>query len=378
MALQSYSVSYSTDGINYTALTNVQNINLNIGIFAQLDQIRASTASVVIRYPTGYASPITALKSGTYLSVKNNTVPASAYDLWLGKIADVTVQYGIPYAGGVGQADFLSITAEGFFADLGRMNGNSYAMSAGTLPAQMTAATGQTGLSIAWLGSVTRTGAATTVSGTWADWVARTALSNNARLWDGLSTGANDVAIVSPFNSAVTEYNFSDTPTGNDQIYDQINFDSLSDNYYTQVTVSTESFGSSTVTDAGATVPYRTYEVNTINASTGQATDFANYLLSNYKTPRLAISSISAIAEAQSSFKLDKLVTGSTIANYPGQTISVTFRGTTYVCIIEGVTMSATPAGTRFTFSLSGADLNAYLILGNTTFGRLDYNKLGY
>ena len=224
----------------------------------------------------------------------------------------------------------------------------------------------------------TLTGAATTVSGTWADWVARTALSNNARLWDGLSTGANDVAIVSPFNSAVTEYNFSDTPTGNDQIYDQINFDSLSDNYYTQVTVSTESFGSSTVTDTGATVPYRTYQVNTINASTGQATDFANYLLSNYKTPRLAISSVSAIAEAQSSFKLDKLVTGSTVANYPGQTISVTFRGTTYVCIIEGVTMSATPAGTRFTFSLSGADLNSYLILDNATFGRLDYNKLGY
>ena len=48
------------------------------------------------------------------------------------------------------------------------------------------------------------------------------------------------------------------------------------------------------------------------------------------------------------------------------------------MCIIEGVTMSATPAGTRFTFALSGADLNAYLILGNTTFGTLDYNRLGY
>jgi hypothetical protein len=27
---------------------------------------------------------------------------------------------------------------------------------------------------------------------------------------------------------------------------------------------------------------------------------------------------------------------------------------------------------------VSGADLNAYLLLNNTTFGTLDYNRLGY
>jgi hypothetical protein len=40
--------------------------------------------------------------------------------------------------------------------------------------------------------------------------------------------------------------------------------------------------------------------------------------------------------------------------------------------------MSATPAGALFTYYVSGADLNAYLVLDNPTFGRLDYNKLGY
>jgi hypothetical protein len=40
--------------------------------------------------------------------------------------------------------------------------------------------------------------------------------------------------------------------------------------------------------------------------------------------------------------------------------------------------MSARPGGASFTYYVSGADLNAYLILDNTTFGRLDYNKLGY
>jgi hypothetical protein len=40
--------------------------------------------------------------------------------------------------------------------------------------------------------------------------------------------------------------------------------------------------------------------------------------------------------------------------------------------------MSATPAGALFTYYVSGADLNAYLVLDNPTFGTLDYNKLGY
>jgi hypothetical protein len=62
----------------------------------------------------------------------------------------------------------------------------------------------------------------------------------------------------------------------------------------------------------------------------------------------------------------------------PGTQVSVTFRGTTYQCIIEGVTMSATPAGASFTYYVSGADLNAYLILDNATFGKLDSNRLAY
>jgi len=84
------------------------------------------------------------------------------------------------------------------------------------------------------------------------------------------------------------------------------------------------------------------------------------------------------MAEAQSSFQLDKIGGASVLAQAPGTQVGVTFRGTTYQCIIEGVTMSATPAGASFTYYVSGADLNAYLILNNTTFGRLDYNRLGY
>ena len=377
MPLQQYVVKYWS-GSAYTALTNIQSINLNIGVQAQLEQIKASTASCVIRYQTGFASPITQLKSGTEVIIQNNTIPASAYNVWEGKIADVSVEYGMPYAGGVGNADFATISMEGFFADLGRMNGGSYAMAAGTLASQMITATTQSGVSMAYISAEARTGAATTVSSTWGDWVARTALSNNARLRDGAEMTTGKVNIISPFSIVPFDHDFSDAPTGTNQKYDVINFDSLSDNYYNQVTVSTESFGSSTVLAGGVFKPYRTYQVNTINASASQATDFANYLLNNYKTPKLAISSISATAEQQTTFKLDQMVSIFSLYYYPGCSVNITFRGTTYPCVIEGVSMSATPDSTRFTFYVSGADLNAYLILNNATFGKLDTNRLGY
>jgi hypothetical protein len=40
--------------------------------------------------------------------------------------------------------------------------------------------------------------------------------------------------------------------------------------------------------------------------------------------------------------------------------------------------MSATPESSTYTYYVSGADLNAYLILDNAVFGQLDNNKLGY
>jgi len=377
MALQSYEVSYSLLGSSWTAISNVQDIQITIGRQAQLDQIKASTGSFSIRYPTGYASPITALVSGTFIRVRNNT-SGSPYEVWYGRIDNVTARYGIPYAGGVGQADYLDVTMEGFFATVGRMQGNSYAMTAGTAVAQFTAATTQTGLTLSFFTSGTSPQiAATTVSSTWGDWVARICQTTNSRLWDGFSF-ANSI-VVSPFYSTVSTVNFSDVANNaTNQVYNQINFGSLADNFYTQVTVTPESFGPATVTNAGATVPYRAYQTNTLNSSTSQATDFANYLLANYGTSRFALTSLTCSAEAQSSFMLDRIGNSDLFGCAPGTQVSVAFRGTTYQCIIEGVTMSATPSGANFTFFVSGADLNAYLILNNATFGKLDSNRLGY
>ena len=377
MALSDYSASYSVDdGLTYTVLKDLVSVNLSVGVQAQLEQLKASTCNVVLRYPDGYDDPLTDLVPGARLIIKN--VTGTDFDVWEGKIADVSVSWGIPFANSVGPADFLNISVAGFFADLGRMDGLDYAMTATTLTSQFTQASTESGVACAYIPTTDgRLGPATTVSSTWGDWVAQTALSNNCRMRDGMEMVTGRVNIVSPFSITACTDNFSDTPSGTDQKYDVINFDSLADNFYTQVSVNTASFGTATVTKAGESKPFRTLTVNTLSSSLGAGTDFANYLLGNYQDPALQLSSFSATAEQQTTNKLDQLALSS-VANYPGKSIVVTFRGVNFFCIIEGVTMSATPASTRFTFYVSGQDLNAYLILDNTKLGKLDENKLGY
>jgi len=376
MAVQTYVAAYSTDDVTYTSLTNLQNIGINFGRQSQLDQIRATTATFSLRYPNGYATPITELVAGTFVRFRNET--GSPYVIFFGKITNVSVRYGMPFVNNVGNADFVDITCEGQFADIGRMQGENYVMAADDIIDQINNANNETGLLCGFLPvSATTQMGSTTVSGTWGDWFAKTALTLNARLRDGGSTAGS--TMVSPFQSTVSSVNFSDVANdATNQVYQTIDFGSLADNFYTQITVDPENFAAQTVTKVGATAPLRTYQVNTFNASTAQATDYANYLLNNYDTANFAIQSFSCAAAAQSSFQLDKIGASNYLPNAVGTQVSVTFRGTTFVCIIEGVTMSATPNEAIFTYYVSGADLNAYLILDNATFGKLDENKLGY
>jgi hypothetical protein len=368
-----YTAYYSTDGSTWTAITNVQNITINTGRQRMLDQYNASSAGITLRYPTGYASPITALVPGTYIKIDTPTTDPT-YAAYYGQIKDVSASYGIPYAGGVGNADYLDIMVEGFFATASRMAGQGYAMAANTVDNQLLDMFTETGISV--ISSFSPSMAATTLNSTWGDWLNSVMVTINGRLVD--SVNVDSIEIKGPYNSSTCTVAFSDTANNaTNQVYDQANFSAYSDNFYTQVSVDPESFSPQTVTKAGATVPYRTYTVNTLSASTGQATDQANFLLSQYDTQEFALTSVSCLAEAQQSFKLDRMGVA-LFAYLVGSRVSVVFRGTTYYSIIEGVTVTATPESSRYTYYLSGQDLNNYLILNNTVFGKLDNNKLGY
>jgi len=377
---QDYEVSYSYEGLapTFIALDNVQSINLNIGRQRQLDQYNASTGNIEIRYPTGYASPITDLVPGNYIRVVNLTTGIA---LFSGVINNTIIQYGIPYAGGVGNADRLTISIEGVFSQLGRKQGEGYAMAADTLYNQLDDCASASSTPVNTAVTNTQPLGATTVSSTWADWLNKVLITLNGRIWD--SDDIN-MRVLTAFEQKVGTVNFSDVANNaTNQVYNSVNFGSYADNFYTQVTVDPEGFAPVTVDTGGGN--YRTLLMNTLNGSTSQATDFANYLLANYKDQDFALLSFSCLAEAQTVFKLDQISayypgygveTG--FASLPGTQVNVTFRGTVFSCVIEGASMTATPESSTYTYYVSGADLNAYLLLDNTVFGKLDNNKLGY
>jgi hypothetical protein len=372
-----YKVEYSTTANTGTwvELDDVQDISFSIGRQFMLDQYSASTGSLTIRYPTGYATPNTAMVPGTYVRIWGPNTTDGNYAMFHANIKDVSVAYGIPFASGVGQADYLNVTLEGSFAEASRMSGLNYAMAADTFANQCTAAGVESGLVISTEPTSPAMGSST-VSGTWGDWINASLVTLNGRMAD--ATGPNFILCNGPFNDRVCTVNFSDVANNaTNQVYDQVDFGALSDNFYTQVTVDPANFAAQTVTNVGAVAPFRTYTLNSLSASTGQALDQANFLLSQYGTQKFALTSVSCLAEAQSSFEMDYM--GLTTFGFViGARVSVTFRGTVYYSIIEGVRVTATPESSRYTFYLSGADLNNYLILNDTVFGRLDNNKLGY
>lgn len=379
MPIQNYAVRYSlTGGGVFTSLSNVQSIDITHGRQRQLDTYAAARCTVRLRYPNGYSSPITDLVPGCAIQVLNIT--SAEQIIFAGRIADVNIDYGMLYQSGVGNADYLTLSVEGNLARVGRAAGNNYVLASDTIVNQIEAMETQSGCPAGWSGGGSNpVMSAFTVSSNWGEWVNRALTSLNGRLWDGYDP--LNITLVSPFYTATCPFSFSDTTNNStNQVYDQITFSSFADNYYTQVTVDPETLAPVTVTAAGATAPYRTLQTNTLQNTTGQATDFANYLLANFSSSSPKITSISCMAEAQSSFQLDKC--GAIAAYGPGGAagvrVPVTFRGTTIQCVIEGVNISATPAGSRYTFHVSGADMNNYLILDNAVFGTLDFNKLGY
>lgn len=370
-----YTVQYNASfpSGSFTTLSNVQEIAFRGGRANQLDAYNASSIVITARYPSGYASPITALVPGTYVQVLTPNIAAYPYGIG-GKIRNVNVTYGIPYASSTGPADYIEIFVEGGFAEIGRMNGNGYSMASATLGTQITTMNTQTGITAS--GGTTTLMAGTTINGTWGDWLNNSLVSINGRMHD--FGGVGTINVLGPYVNRTCTVNFSDVANdATNQAYDTLRFDAIADNYYTQVQVDPESYAVQTVTKAGATAPYRTLTVNTFNSSTAQATDLATFLLSQYQTQRFAISQISCSAETQNSFQLDKLGL-SGMAEMIGAKVNVTFRGTTVTCLIEGVSLTATPEGARYTYDVSGADLNNYLVLNDAVFGKLDNNKLGY
>lgn len=366
-----------------TTLTNVQSVSVNTGRQALMDNFRATTATIVCRYPNGYASPISGLIPGAQILISMEELGTGSYafDVFSGEVTDVQVEYGIPYVSNVGNDDYLTISVEGALAKLARTNGNEYLMNADYADNQLTNASTQSGVPI--FGYPTyffdaKQLAAKIVTGSWADWLNNVAFTFAGRIDD------NDNSVLvrnyQP-SEVISTQSFSDVTGVNKVQYDKIDFDTLAQNYYTQVTVVPVSLIEEIASTGSA--PYRNLQLdNNLSRSQAEAQDLAQFYLNNYDTPSLQMSSIHVNMNDPSAQYikpiLDLVAPFGTVCLGVSRQVSVTFRGTTYTVIIEGAALSASPGQCGITLYVSGADLNAYLVLDDPTFGKLDSNKLGF
>lgn len=374
-----YSVEYY-DGSVWVEIPNLVDLTCTIGRRLITDSWSASNASFTFRYPTGFASPYTDLLVDVPIRFFTPNNQSSAG--WTGFIRDVTVAWGKPYKSGVGQADLLMVEAEGALARWGRVKGDGYTPTATVANGQLTEVTNHYGLY--WNGNLTDepvkpVAAQSSVM----EWFQTFLNTTQGRPIDGTPIFLDPeeqpgVYVYSNATNLFTSVNFSDTTNNNtNNIYDVLNFDSLADNYLTQIVVTSPDYADQTA-QVGAE-PYRTFTVDTFANSAAQANDIAKYLLSASQGQVIAPSEVSAVSTGQANCRLDTL-NGDNVfyifARLPLYFVKITFRGTTYVARIEGATLTANPDQTRVTYYLSSAEANPWFILDSATNGVLDTNKL--
>lgn len=371
-APQTFTLDTSTNGSTWTALSGIQQIDGRIGRTSLKDSFEPSSLSFTLSYPSGFYSPNTALVTGTLVRLKRT---GSAYEMWRGRIADVSVDYAIPYASNQGPADTVTVQCEGAMAIWGRLAGNNLLVAANPVRTAIGNAIYGTNL----LYGTTYTSdddpsvEASNVTGSYLEWMNLVATTLSSTLKDGGDT-TDQIGIYSKNFVGSLPVSFSDTTNNStNQVYNQVKLTSQVENYFTQVIVTTQFNGSANVSTG--TAPYRTLPLNTINSSNATATDLANYYLGQYNTPSTAITELVCVSEAQNTWALDL---GYGWWDIIGYRTNVTFRGTTYYMTILGSTFSATPAGSTFTYTVADASLTPFFVLDNAQYGILDTNKLSW
>ena len=160
--------------------------------------------------------------------------------------------------------------------------------------------------------------------------------------------------------------------------YDQITFKSAADNYYTQVTV--EPQGLTTQVASKGAKPYRGLTINTLDSTTAQADDLAEYLVNMFASKVSYPTSLTVSFERQNTAQKiqvfeDMIKSG----NYVAVRGQVVLRGTTYNVMIEGANIATSVFGTtQVTFFFTSEAMNNFLLLDDTVYGTLDTNRLGF
>lgn len=187
--------------------------------------------------------------------------------------------------------------------------------------------------------------------------------------WAGVYYNGSTPAIISDTASSNISHLYFDT----------IEMRSTADNYYTQAVVDPAGAVASQQATKGAK-PYYGLEISTLDPTTTQADDLAEYLVNMYSSKtRYPVSvSLSFNGQKGTAAKEGRFAELLGAGNLVGKRFQVIFRGTTYNLMAEGANISSDVDDTRLTVYFSSEAMNNFLILNDTVYGTLDTNRLGF
>jgi hypothetical protein len=386
---QAFSVFYQTSlNTNLTEWsTNVQSVSVSRGRQWGTDPFSPSSCTIVTRGTPpaaigGYVLVVTGDYAGGQLIATNQVV-------FLGTVKDQLFNYGIKSS-----MDVTVLTLEGTLARWGRRNFTSRAISQNTTLAQISTVATAIGYDTF-----------TTIAGTGQSIAsAQTYVGNGLDLVNTLmqtevgyirETGGYlsppgiplqlelqpNVVFAQRNYDTVSDFTFADDSTVDGIRYDDIQFNSAAQNYYTEVTINPLGLAAQTSGSGFYNLTQESYDY-----TTAQALSHAQYLKSQYNTT--ASNPVSITASYANQDTATRLTEFQGLLNTArcnaGLACTVIFRNKTYECIVEGVQIDSDPSETTITVTLSAFDNNNYLILNNAVFGTLGTsgtypgNKLGF
>lgn len=361
-------------------ISNIQELDFTKGRRRQIDDYPIDTGELRIGpIPSWSPAPKVGNRILFYFDYVGLLSNQTEFQTMWGRITDVKIDYGM-----VANEDRATITVDGIQADWGRAQLNGTVIAQNLTDEQALIISSAAGMTIGQSNGRS-TGAALTWTGNAFDALSLVTRTEEARFYAALSNGSatydNPVLYWYGRDKISTSYQIyygdgttAAPPIGTALKFDRIVFRSAAEEYYNTVTISSQPGTVANQTASTGATPQLALVSETNDYNATQALAHAQYLLNNYGNQTASIREISCTDREQATDNLNMvLAMGSINTN-----LTIGFRSTVYYGIVEGVRVTAMPGETRVTLMISPADNNAYLILDNAVYGKLDLNRLSF
>lgn len=349
-------------GPSASSIGSIISFNWSAGRSAKSDQFATGRGSLTVRNPQTLPAAIV-LEALVEFAINGQNICA-------GYVTNIQYEYG-----NVQNEDIAIISFEGYIGRLGRGYLKNFLMGGGTTGGEaVRVGNALTGVAATVTSVGTRSNTSSGfISGNAGNIINQLVATEQGRVKEQASSlifyGRDVTLDATQAPTSYTGFKFTDSnPSANGIAYDVVTFASLTDNYFTQITVTPDGLN---VKQAGN--GSRNLQISTYDESEDQAQELANYALGEFDTSTSVPVSISTRNSLE--WLLDPC---KVVAAGVGYRLPIELRGTTYNSVIEGWSVTADTDDVRYTLNVSGSPQNNFLILDDPIYGLLDFNKLSF